>query len=176
VNVISAVQFGGLVAQEFPGLRDALARANGTLQLEIDEFAHFTQTAKVGGDWPTYERCVRLADRVLAGADAVLGEAFRAGFFGQLEFEGSRGPAAWQLLTPALQAAWKQMDAENRRLMALPQQRAPSAQPGRHDKRHGPSRGPKPKGPGGPSGPGGPRGARGSRGRRGPRGRGRGGR
>jgi len=108
---------------EFPSLREDIARAGGALHLEMGDFAVFTQAAKGRGDWPTYERCIQLADRFFEGADAALSGAFRASFFEHLDFEGSRGPAAWQLLTPHLQAAWKQMDAENRRLMALPQKR-----------------------------------------------------
>ncbi|MFI5206962.1 MAG: hypothetical protein ACHQX4_03000 [Gemmatimonadales bacterium] len=107
---------------EFPGLREDIADAGGALHLEMGEFAAFTQASKGRGDWPTYERCIQLADRLFADADAALRGAFRASYFEHLDFEGTRGPAAWQLLTPRLQAAWKQMDAENRRLMALPQQ------------------------------------------------------
>ena len=108
---------------EFPSLREDIADAGGALHLEMGEFAAFTQASKGRGDWPTFERCIRLADRLFADADATLGGAFRVSYFEHLDFEGTRGPAAWQLLTPRLQVAWKHMDAENRRLMALPQKR-----------------------------------------------------
>lgn len=166
MSAFDARQFGDLVGQEFPELRDALARG-GDVFAAVDEFAQYTQSAKIAGDWPRYERCVQVADRTLAEADPALAEAFRDGFFGHLDFEGSRGPAAWQLLTPRLQAAWKQMDAENRRLMALPQQRARGGMPAQREERRNRPRGPKPKAP---RGPGGPKGNRGPRGRRGPRG------
>jgi hypothetical protein len=115
--------FAKALLAEFPSLREDIAKAGGALHLEMGDFALFTQAAKDRGDWPTYERCIQLADRLFEGADAVLSGAFRASYFEHLDFQGTRGPAAWQLLTPRLQAAWKQMDAENRRLMALPQKR-----------------------------------------------------
>ena len=122
--IYGAQAFSEALLAEFPNLRDHLPEAGGSLHLQVGDFALFTQAAKGRGDWPTYERCIRLADRLFAGADAALGAAFRASYFEHLDFEGTRGPAAWQLLTPRLQAAWKQMDAENRRLMALPQRPA----------------------------------------------------
>jgi hypothetical protein len=106
----------------FPELADDIAGSGGVLHVVMGSFASFTQAAKSRGDWPSYERCILLADRCFEGADAALSGAFSA-FFEHLDFEGTRGPAAWQLLTPRLQAAWKRMDAENRRLMALPQNR-----------------------------------------------------
>jgi len=124
--------FAKALLAEFPSLRETIAKAGGALHLEVSDFALFTQAAKGRGDWPTYERCIQLADRLFAGADAALSAAFRVSFFEQLDFEGTRGPAAWQLLTPRLQAAWKQMDAENRRLMALPQRPRTDGTDGRH--------------------------------------------
>jgi len=175
----TAQVFSAAVLGEFPHLREALEEAGGSLDGSVGAFAQYTQGAKEQGDWPTYERCIALADRQFAAASGELALSFRAAFFERLNFEGSRGPAAWQLLTPALQAAWKQMDAENRRLMALPQNR-------RKDNA-GMMRGPwggapmPPRGGGGgggrrgPKGPPGPRGPKG-RGGRGGRGGGRGGR
>jgi len=98
--------FAAAVAAEFPGLQEALGGAGSALGAAVDVFAQFTQGAKDRGDWPTYERCVALADRLYAAGDGELVSAFRSSFFEHLAFEGSRGPAAWQLLTPALQAAW----------------------------------------------------------------------
>lgn len=122
-----AQAFADALLAEFPSLRERIAEAGGALHRLVGDFAVFTEAAKSSGDWPTYERCIRLADRAVAGADAALREAFRTSYFEHLHFEGTRGPAAWQLLTPRLQAAWKQMDAENRRLMALPQKHAKDA-------------------------------------------------
>lgn len=172
--------FPQTVLDAFPGLSEAFAAA-GTLDAQIGAFAQFAQGAKSRGDWPVYERCMALADRLFTSGTAELIAAFRGAFFEPLDFEGSRGPAAWQLLPPALQTAWKQMDAENRRLMALPQShRKDSASsvralwggtPKPPAGRGGAARGPK-----GPRGPQGSRGPKGRGGRRGGRGGGRGGR
>jgi len=87
----------------------------------MDAFATFTQAAKMRGDWPVYERCIQVADQLLQSADSGIGSAFHTAYLEHLEFEGSRGPDAWRRLSPALQAAWEQAAAANRRLMALPQ-------------------------------------------------------
>ena len=118
---------------EFPDLRGDLEDPDGALHA----FAMFTQAAKARGDLSTYERCVKLADRLLAQADAGLAAALRASYIEHLDFEGSRGPAAWRLVPPRLQAAWNQIAAENRRLMALPQDRRHRKEnpPGEKDRR-----------------------------------------
>jgi hypothetical protein len=148
----------------FPALEEPLRAAGESLAAQASAFGQFTQEAKVAGDWPLFERCAALADQLLARADPALTAAFQPAFFEHLDFEGSRGPAAWQLLTGRLQTAWKQMDAENRRLMALPQNRRPDGRGGRPGGRPGGRSGP-PKGQSHP---------RGRKGRGGTRGRGRG--
>jgi len=106
---------------ELPELREELEHADGQLHSQMGVFALFTQACKVNGDLGTYERCLQVADQLFARADAELGAAFRGSFLEHLEFEGSRGPAAWRLVPPRLQAVWNQLAAENRRLMSLPQ-------------------------------------------------------
>ena len=108
---------------EFPDLRVTLDDSAGLLPMEMGAFAQFTQAAKGRGDLRTYERCLKLAERFFARADAALAAAFRGSYLEHLEFEGSRGPEAWRLVPPRLQAVWNQLAAENRRLMALPQTR-----------------------------------------------------
>jgi len=109
---------------EFPELSGELEDCGGVLHMQMGAFAAFTQAAKGRGDLPTYERCLKLADRLLAQADAELAAAVRGSYLEHLEFEGSLGPAAWKLVPPRLQGAWNQIAAENRRLMALPQGRS----------------------------------------------------
>lgn len=106
---------------EFPDLRQEIEDCDGQLLYEMDAFASFTQAAKMRGDWPVYERCIALADQLLTSPDAGLGSALRSSYLEHLDFEGSRGPEAWRRLSPPLQAAWEQIAATNRRLMALPQ-------------------------------------------------------
>jgi len=121
------------LVSEFPELRQEIEGCSGQVLYEMDAFATFTQTAKMRGDWPVYERCIALADQVLQSPDAGLGSAFHAAYLEHLEFEGSRGPEAWRRLPATLQAAWEQAAAANRRLMALPQKGGRlQATPGHH--------------------------------------------
>ena len=117
-------EFVDSLLAEFPDLRGDLEECDGQLQLEMEKFAQYTQAAKAGGDLDTYGRCVTLADRLFAGADGALAAALRSSYVEHLEFEGSRGPAAWQLVPGRLQSVWNQIAAENRRLMSLPQKHA----------------------------------------------------
>jgi len=126
---------------EFPDLRGDLENSAGQLHMEMGAFALYTQAAKGRGDLGTYERCLKLADRLFAQADADLAGAFRVSYLEHLEFEGSRGPAAWRLVPPRLQAAWNKIAAENRRLMALPQNRAKEKPRMERSKKHTPRRG-----------------------------------
>lgn len=139
----------------FPALTTPLREAGPSLAAQAAEFGLYTQAAKASGDWPLFERCVALADHLLATGGGAVRAAFQPAFYEHLEFEGSRGPAAWQLMSTRLQEGWKQMDAENRRLMALPQGRAPAptGRPGRGGR---PPGGPRPRG--GPAGRGSGRG------------------
>jgi len=136
--VHSHLDFMSAVLGEFPELRDGIEEFGGQPHLQVGEFAAFTQAAKGRGDLTTYERCLKLVDRMFTQADADLASALRASYLERLDFEGSRGPAAWRLLSPRLQAAWNQVAAENRRLMALPQKRAEpkSLKGGPKSKRH----------------------------------------
>jgi len=121
---------------ELPELRGALEQVDDQLHSQMGAFALYTQACKTNGDLGTYERCLQVADRLFTHADAELASAFRGSFLEHLEFEGSRGPAAWRLVPPRLQAVWNQIAAENRRLQALPQK-------GSHEKarvEHGPRR------------------------------------
>ena len=106
---------------ELPELREELEHVDGQLHSQMGAFALYTQACKTRGDLGTYEHCLQVADRLFANADAELAAAFRGSFLEHLEFEGSRGPAAWRLVPPRLQAVWNQLAAENRRLMSLPQ-------------------------------------------------------
>jgi hypothetical protein len=132
--------FVAAVIHEFPELRDDVEAWGGPLHMQVGEFAAFTQAAKGRGDLVTYERCLKLVDRIFAAADAELTGALRVSYLEHLDFEGSRGPAAWELVPPRLQAAWNHVAADNRRLMALPQRRAQSQPPAGRNTRETPRR------------------------------------
>ena len=154
---MSRQDFVTALLAELPELRQEIEACDGQLASEMDTFAFFTRGAKGRGDWPVYDRCIALADRVLAGSDAVLGSTFRSSFLEHLDFEGTRGPEAWQRFSPALQAAWEQVAAVNRRLMGLPQRGSGARLPQNNQGQQGPGhRGRKKK----PSSRKGPRGRR----------------
>jgi len=114
-------EFVAALLAEIPEMQADVETCDGLLEQELEAFSEFTQAAKLNGDLATYERCLKLMDQQYAKADGVMAGAFKVSYLEHLEFEGSRGPAAWQLVPPRLQAVCKQITAENRRLMALPQ-------------------------------------------------------
>jgi hypothetical protein len=63
---------------------------------------------------------VRLAAELWRRPDADLLNALNVSFLEHLDFDGPRGPLAWERLTPELRAGWRAMRAANERLMALP--------------------------------------------------------
>ena len=101
------------VLHEFPELRGNVDDYDGLLHPELGAFAQFTQRAKGRADWDTYARCVRLIDHLLVDADRELENAIHVSYLEHLDFAGPRGPSAWALLSPRLQAAWKRITANN---------------------------------------------------------------
>ena len=99
--------FRRVLLEEFPQLRQEIEDSDGLLHIEMGVFAEHTQRAKGQGDWPTYERCIKLADRMWANPDAALLNALNVSYLEYLDFDGPRGPKAWSLLTPPLQEGWK---------------------------------------------------------------------
>lgn len=96
---------------ESPELREEVENLNGLLHLEMGAFARFTQRAKGRGDWDTCARSVRLADMLWRRPDPELYNALNVSYLEHLDFEGPRSPKAWNLLTPALQKGWRNMQA-----------------------------------------------------------------
>lgn len=94
-------------AAAFPDLAQELVEADGLLHLEMGAFASFMQRAKGRADWESYRRGAQLADTLWGNSDPALLNALRVSFLEHLDFNGPRGPAAWALLTPRLQVAWR---------------------------------------------------------------------
>jgi hypothetical protein len=99
--------FRRVLLEEFPQLRQEIDDSDGLLHIEMGVFAEHTQRAKGRGDWLTYERCIKLADRMWANPDPALLNALNVSYLEYLDFDGPRGPKAWSLLTPPLQEGWK---------------------------------------------------------------------
>ena len=101
--------FVRLALAEFPELREEFEEEDGLPHLQMGAFARFTQVAKGRADWETYERCAQLADRLWGCADEELNNALYVSYLEHLDFEGSRGPKAWSLLSPRLRQGWREI-------------------------------------------------------------------
>ena len=54
--------FYRMVTEAFPELQAELDEDPELLHVQMGAFARFTEQAKGRGDWPTYQRCIALAD------------------------------------------------------------------------------------------------------------------
>ena len=123
MELLSFSDFRSTVLAEFPQLRENFEGDDDLPYMQVGVFAKFTQSAKGRADWDTYERCVCLADRLLSRASSELENALYVSYLEHLDFDGPRGPKAWSLLTPELQAAWRRITKSIERLAALPRKK-----------------------------------------------------
>src|SRR5437867_11888133 len=98
--------FRRVLLEEFPQLRQEIEDSDGLLHIEMGVFDEHTQRAKGQGDWPTYERCIQLADRMWANPDAALIHALNVSYLEYLDFDGQRRPKACSLVPPLPLAGW----------------------------------------------------------------------
>lgn len=101
-----------LVLAEFPELRLDLEdeTTRGLLHVEMGEFARYAQEAKGRGDWDTYTRALKLANRFLMEGDGAVDNAVCVSFLEHIDFQGPRGQQAWTLLSPQQQRTWRQIN------------------------------------------------------------------
>ncbi len=118
MGTLSFPDFRQAVLAEFPQLNTQFQGDDDLPFVQIGAFAGFTQRAKGAADWGTYERCVRIAHSLFTRASRELEDALYVSFLKHLYFEGPRGPKAWSLLTPELQAAWRRITAHNEAVLA----------------------------------------------------------
>ena len=104
---------------DFPELQADVDFNEGLIHLDILALGARAQRAKGEADWPTYGRCVGLVDRCWPSADPDLRNALATSFLEHLDFDGPRGPQAWKLLTPRLQAEWQRVTDAMRRVSDL---------------------------------------------------------
>jgi hypothetical protein len=101
--------FSRMALTEFPELAEDFEEWSDLLHLKVGAFARITQAAKDEGDWEKYVRCIRLADQLTADPSPDLENALNVSYLECLDFEGPRGPRAWECLTPRLKSGWKDM-------------------------------------------------------------------
>jgi hypothetical protein len=113
VSQFTLTNFSIIALAEFPELREEFDDFDELPFVQMGVLARLIQGAKGRGDWETYGRAAHLADRLWGGADAGLHNALNVSFLEHIDFDGSRGPQAWALLSPRLQQAWRVMTAYN---------------------------------------------------------------
>jgi hypothetical protein len=113
-------EFQQALLAEFPELRPDVESNEGLVHLDVLALGARAQRAKGQADWAVYRRCVGLVERCWASAEPDLRNALAVSFLEHLDFDGPRGPDAWRLLSPTLQAEWQQLTDQMRRVFALP--------------------------------------------------------
>ena len=58
-----------MVTEAFPELQAELDEYPELLHVQMGAFARITEQAKRRGDWPTYQRCIALADALWQAPD-----------------------------------------------------------------------------------------------------------
>src|SRR5688500_1732909 len=94
------------VLAAFPDVAEDLASLTQYPTLQASVFAQRLQRAKGAADWDGYERGVRLIEELWAHADEQLDGELRWSVMKGLDFDGPRGPVAWEFLGPELPQAW----------------------------------------------------------------------
>ena len=112
--------FVRLALAEFPTLREEFESFAGQPSFAGSIFATHLQRAKGDADWDSYERGIRLIERLWDIGDAELDAMLRWNVMKGLDFEGPRGSVAWAYLTPELQRAWQSTRNRLEALSALP--------------------------------------------------------
>jgi len=105
----NAEDFSRKALAEFPELAEDFEEWAELLHLKMGAFARITQAAMGEGDWEKYDRCVRLVDELLGRTSPDLENALNVSYLEHLDFDGPRGPEAWDPLTSQLQAGWQEM-------------------------------------------------------------------
>ena len=108
------------VLTAFPDLAPKFASVAEYPTLHGGIFANRLQRAKGAADWDSYERGIRLIEALLPQADAELESTLRWRVMRRLDFEGPRGPIAWEYLGPELRRAWTATHRRIADLQALP--------------------------------------------------------
>lgn len=112
--------FVRLALATFPDLADDFASVEGMPTLYASIFGERLQRAKGSADWDTYARGIALIERLWDSPDQALSTALRWGVMPRLEFDGPRGPVAWEYLNPELRRAWESTHKELQARRALP--------------------------------------------------------
>lgn len=70
------------------------------------EFQVLTEKASTAGDWPTVDRCLKLADTLLRNGDPEIRNAIHVSYLEQLPRVGEVHDRIREMMTPELGQAW----------------------------------------------------------------------
>ena len=114
---LTATDFLRVVRERFPSEehpdlhRDLSGAAQGLLHVQMGAFSGFTQRAIERGDFERVTACFAVIGVLMERPDEALLNALNVSFFENLKFRGKKGRHAWNLLPPAQQKAWLDMEA-----------------------------------------------------------------
>ena len=102
----SQADFAYLALEAFPELGEEFRSVGPHLTLQMAVFARRLQQAKGIADWDSYARGVEVIEALWQRPDHRLSGALTLTLMKGLDFEGPRGPRAWEILPSELQRAW----------------------------------------------------------------------
>ncbi|HEY9228088.1 MAG TPA: hypothetical protein VIP11_15635 [Gemmatimonadaceae bacterium] len=108
------------IVAAFPELADDIAACSGMPTLQAAALGDRLQRAKGQADWDAYARGIQLVADLWDNADDQLARELRWSFIKALDFDGVRGPVAWEYLPPDMQRAWSLTRKYLDELSALP--------------------------------------------------------
>jgi hypothetical protein len=114
-----------LALAEFPELVDDFDSVDGMPTLYASIFGERLQRAKGSADWDNYACGIRLIERLWNSPAPRSQRALRWGEMKGLDFDGPRGPVAWDCLNPELRRAWASTHKRIEALAAVPRKAKP---------------------------------------------------
>ena len=116
-ELATAQEFIAAALEELPEARKEAEDFEGSPYMQVNVLAGIAQREKGAGDWKKYQQVLDLVDRFLPRADGQLHNAIHVSFLEHIDFIGPRGAKAWQLMSPRLRSAWKDIITYNEQLL-----------------------------------------------------------
>jgi hypothetical protein len=119
-EMATAREFIEAAVEELPEAREDVESFEGLPYVQIGILAEIAQRAKGAGDWRKFQQVVDFVDRFLPEADGELRNAIHVSFLEHIDFIGPRGAQAWELMSPRLRSAWRDIITYNEELLGRP--------------------------------------------------------
>lgn len=113
INKLHRAEFLKVVKAAFPGLRGELNREYGSLNLEVQVFARFTQAQIDAGNADDVAQCFSLVNRFLLLGDTKLVNALFVSYLEHLNLRDGKVARQWalELMPPALLQGYRDITA-----------------------------------------------------------------